>query len=355
MVRKTLVFPWVLALSVSGCFSTETTSSRTSSPHDIVSGGTTEPTISAAVAGTIPAGAKAAKIVFRQAFPQGSFDPPPAIGTPAAVGSGARAMRVFNADGSLLATGGPTNANWPKWLTNVEIGITGSANTQGTNPDCARFAAAGEDTSATCDWGSALVPPVPSTGEPCGAAPGLYRVSEMDCANTGYTLNNGTGGPNDPVYIRASFSRNSSYLGTGENIMVVLEYAASALNPAPSNPTTCFTGSLFSPTNTGCADQVWQAFLKRDGNDVVQPYLLLVPPHFAHISQAANSSGMGIVTKQFFLPLAADSQLTTLQISRIKALATGATFQAVCNGASTPANSALCVGMVFHSITFYRM
>lgn len=300
-------------------------------------------------------GAKAAKIIFRQANPSGSFSAPSSGGTTAEPGSGHAATRVFNADGSLLADDGPDDENWPKWLKNVEIGISGANNASATNSNCARFSAASEDTDTLCAFGTDE-----EADDTCGADEGLFRVSEIDCVSSSSTIRTGDGGPSDGVYIRAEISRDSTYLDPTENMLVVLEYAASSLNGSPSNPTSCFSDGAFDPTNTNCSDLSWQIFMKHSADEVVQPYLLFVPPVMASVDMSANSGagrgGSGVATKQFYLPLAGDTDLSFVQISRIKAIgpstlnSNSKKFSEVC-----ATNSALCVGMVFYSMTFFRI
>ncbi|MGZ6311761.1 MAG: hypothetical protein ACXWOH_14085, partial [Bdellovibrionota bacterium] len=269
------------------------------------------PSTSASPTLSVAAGARAAKIIFRQSNPSGSFDSSPAGGTPAVPGSGQQANRVFNADGSLLATKG--SSSWPAWLSSVEIGVSGANNTSSTNGPCAAFASAAEAAATNCDWQGGG-----AGGKPCGAPAGIFRVSEFDCQGT--TVN-GNGGPSDGVYIRAFFNRAN--LGTQENIMVVVEYAASDLNPAPALPTNCFSGGIFSPEN--CSDQTWKIFMKHSGTEVVQPFLMLIPPAFASVNSTTNSGGSGTGTRQFILPMSGDANLSVMQVSRIKTFIPNAT------------------------------
>lgn len=299
---------------------------------------------------TAASGVRAARIIFKQANPSGSFSAPSAAGTVNTPGSGLQATRIFNADGSLLADSGPSDDSWPNWISSVEIGISGSNNTAATNADCARFAATNEENSL-CD------PNGDGTYDvKCGANASLFRVSEYDCVSSGSTIQDGNGGPSDGVYIRVVFDRNTSYLAAHENVMITLEYSAAFLNPAPSAPTSCFTNGIFDPTSTTCADFGWQIFLKHGTSEVVQPFFTLVPPSFASLDSANNRLGAGVSSKQLVIPLASDSTLDTVQISRIKGMSSGASGYTKCKDpASSAANSALCVGTVFYSMTLFRI
>lgn len=305
---------------------------------------------SAATAATTSNSARAARIIFRNTYPFGSFDAAAAAGTAAVPGSGLPATRLFNPDGSPLATNGPTGANWPAWVSSIEIGVSGSANGSAQNADCARFAKSREDTDTLCDFN------LDGTAETaCGAAAGIFRVSEYDCAKGAAA--NGIGGPNDGVYVRVVLDRSTDKLAANENLLAVLEYAASGLNAAPAAPTACFTGGTFNAANPGCGDMNWQIYLKHNAYEVVQPFLMLVPPTLASVNTTLGTGGSGVSTRQFILPLAGDADLRVLQLSRIRGLPISSPhFGDVCNtNGPTSANSALCVGMILYSLTLYRM
>lgn len=305
----------------------------------------------------LPLGPRAAKIIFKTLDKQGSFaSPPPSGGTMNAAGSGIQATTIFNPDGSSLATS-TTSSSWPTWLSTIELGVSGSSNTQATDPDCARFSEVTSDGNAQCnfknDSGATLVN--------CGAPSGYYRVSDYDCQKVSTSTERGIGSgiESDGVYIRATFNRDSSALGANENILAVLEYSASAMNPAPANPTQCFNGGA---TNIqACSDLTWQIFTKHSATEAaLQPFLLLVPPAFAFINFNTGLSGSGVATKQFIIPLGSDADLKVLQISRTgisSSLVTDSDslFTKICNPDGGRSNSALCVGMVFYSLTFYRI
>jgi hypothetical protein len=335
---KTHILIATLLFFVGGCFTPDTVAVKTRALSSATGANST--------ASKFAPGARAAKFIFKQSSPSGSFDASPAGGTPAAVGSGLAAQRVFNADGSALASGGPTNVNWPKWISNLEIGISGQNNPSALNANCARFANASEELSSCHFDGNGAGP-----ATPCGATAGLFRVSELDCAQQAPV--DGNGGPADGVYIRAVFNRDPAVLGTAENIMAVIEYSSSALNGNPANPTSCFLNGNFSPEN--CADSTWKVFMKHTAAEIVQPYLLLVPPAFGSVNNAKNSGGGSVGTKQFYVPLGADGALSIIQISRIKGIGVSPVFTTTCSNGALPANSPLCSGMVIYSITFFRI
>ncbi len=368
-----------LAFSLSACFQTSSTLSQApasngSSPEGSAQTGqaqsaTGDSTSSSSNSTSIPGGARAAKIIFRQSSSSGSFDSAPSTGTRNNPGNGHQAKRVFNADGSLLSSGGPTASSWPKWLSGFEIGISGASNTAAPNSDCARFAATSESVNdSSCQFDTDRDGAF-DAGDvtQCGAPDGYFRVSEYDCTKSGSSTNAGNGGPTDGVYLRATFNRDSSILGTNENILVILEYAASVLNSAASEPSTCFSSGVFSPTREGCTDQLWQAFMKHTPFEVVQPYMMIAPPATHVVNRTQGHFGGLAQSKQFILPLSGDTDITVLQLSRIKgpknlqtAFATESTdaFTMFCSNEGDPnatANSAGCVGMVFYSMTFIRM
>ena len=315
-----------------------------------------------AVAPTIPNGPRAAKIIFKAISNNGSFtDTVPSGGTPAAAGSGLAATTLFNADNTVLSTS-PTAATWPKWVSSIELGISGSANANALNDNCARFASAMSDSNAMCKFKA----PSDNTLFNCGAPAGYYRVSDYDCYNQNKSAGAGNGGrgvgsglDTDGVYIRIQFSRDTSVLGANENIMAVLEYSASGLNPAPLDPSTCVGSGAM--TLDQCADFSWHIFTKHYVSEATQPFLLLAPPTLASVNPILGTGGTGISsTKQFVIPLAGDASLTTLQIARtsfsktlgpdVTTPAPSTSFLQICGP-----NSAFCVGTVFYSLTLYRI
>lgn len=315
-----------------GCILTPTAPQATSSLSSLVA--TVEaPTVS------IPSTAKAVKIFF-QGSPSSSFDLPSSnlLGTVAAVGSGLKPTRIYNADGSILASKGTTDPSWPPWLTSFEIGVSGSNNLSATNPHCANFVYSAENLS---------LPLCLPNSYPCGAPLNQFRVSEYDCTSA----DPGLGGPSDGIYFRAVFNRATTALGASENILVTIEYSASALNPAPVLPLKCFNGGVFTPEL--CSDFTWRAYLKHTPGELLQPFLVVVPP----ISSSPLQAGTGINTKQILLPIAADATLTTFQLSRTGSILTPATtnLSTYCLNGRAYGDSPLCAGMVFYSITFYRI
>lgn len=327
----------------------------------------TQSSTATALSGTpsIPNGARAIKIIFKPVSQSGSFAEPPSSGTTNAAGSGVQVTRLYNPDGTTLASS-TTSTSWPGWLTSFEIGVSGSANSAANNAYCARFATSGtsdsDDSQALCDYGKTGTPT-----QSCGAPGGYYRISDFDCYNTGTETARGigTGLDTDGVYLRAVFNRDTTVLGQTENILAVLEYSASGLNAAPSNPSSCFSSGASSIDS--CADMTWKIFLKHTLSETLQPFLLLVPPTLGYVNTTAATGGSGISTRQFVLPLAGDANLKVLQLTRTGLSTTlgpagatptpDATFQAICapNGVGHVANSALCVGMVFYSLTLYRI
>ena len=297
---------------------------------------------SSAITATYPAGARAAKFYFNNSLTasQASFGIPASGGTVPAAGSGLLATKAYLPSGAVLASS-TSDPNWPVWISSLELGISGSNNTSATNPDCARFADTNDPLAQCFGAGTAN----------CGAPTGTFRVSEMDCSlNAAAPTPNGTA--SDGIYVRTTFNRSTSALGALENIMAVLEYTASSYNAAPTNPVSCLNNGIFDPTVSGCADEVWQAFLGHSATEVNQPFLLLVPPSANFSNPAQNTLTTGVSAKQIFIPLASDSTLSVFQISRVSSVVPPS---AQCNGASSPADSPFCVGMVLYSITFYRM
>ncbi|MCC7443029.1 MAG: hypothetical protein IT285_15455 [Bdellovibrionales bacterium] len=338
-------FVCLLALSaLGGC--------KSSDPEGASKGGSaSEGTISSLGAGAnalgeYAGGLKGVKIIMKANGTDGSFNPPATgyTGTDSAAGEGYPVTRIFTSGGNLVASNSdPTQ--WPdsiKWLTSFEVGISGSANTNATDADCARFATSEPEdtTNAMCDWDGNVSTPA----MPCGAPIGMYRVSETNCNAAGA----GTGGQTDPIFIRFGLNRATTRLGTAENLLVIVEYAASSYWPAPADPTFCYNTALgiFDPTHTNCSDMSWQLFLKHSAGDSVIPFLTLIPPSFGHRDGAGNHGGSGVSTKQLFIPIAGDPALTLVQLSRIRSKTTAT---------NCPDNSPLCFGTLYYSVTILRI
>lgn len=338
-----------LMISMTGCF----TSTGTLTTSAVIT----------QAANTLPSTVRAAQIVFSTSATTGSFNVPAPGGTAPGVGNGLQAMRVFNPDGSALASAGPTGTNWPTWLQNFEIGVSGPSNTGATGNNCARFAVPGES-AAPCTFPN-------ETGTPTCGVDGYYRVSEVDCGVAPPTQGNGT--DQDGVYFRAVFSRNPALLGAAENIMAVVNYSASAFNPAPANPSTCFVNGVFTPE--ACSDFTWKVFVEPTLplTTPSQPFMMMIPPapYYVNGSTTGNSS-TNSVSRQFIIPLASNQSYTTVQFSRIQSTLNSATgvsnaFTSACDPNSAPptsnpartngsgANTPLCAGLVVYSITFYRI
>ena len=320
------------------------TACLTPAPNGTTSTITTNPAPSPTA--VLPDGPKAVKIIFKQDPDLGSFDSAPSNGTKTARGSGFHASRFFKPDGKTLLS------SRPSWLVDFEIGLSGSQNEKANNSACARFATNVEIANSTCSY-AAGVP-----GVKCGASGAYYRVSEWDCAqNTNPVSGNGT---TDGVYIRAYFSRLPENLAATENILAVVEYTSSAFNLPNADPATCFNGGDFTGQN--CADFIWHAYLRPNDDNHVQPFMLFVPPMNGFVNPTLGTGGGGTTTRQIMLPLAANPDAKIFQLSRITSSAKlqtdaanpGSDFSKECS-TSGVGNSPLCAGMVFYSITFYRM
>jgi hypothetical protein len=308
----------------------------------------------------VPAGAKAFQVVLGSGA-SGSFtETTPTNGT--APGAGLAAVQLFDPkDGVTVLANGTTDPNWPAWLYSVTLGISGTTNTSAPNPNCATFASANEESQSNCNYGNGNVS--------CGASAGQFRVSEVDCGYGAPATTNGNGGGGDGVYIQAYFNR--AHLGPTENIMVVVNYIASTYNagantlpapvPAPATPS-CFSNGAFSPAS--CADFTWQMYMKHSPTEVVQPFMAFVPPIYNYASSSASTSPTWS-TKQFIVPFSGDQNLNTIQFSRVTSLLNSApntnttTYLSACDAGvsrtSGGADSPKCAGIIFKSITFFRI
>ena len=109
-----------------------------------------------------------------------------------------------------------------------------------------------------------------------------------------------------------------------------------------------------SPPRSDCTDFTWQIFVKGSLSDLVPPFLLLAPPFYGSVNTANETGGSGIATRQFVVPLASYPDAKVIQFSRMSGIQSGTPNGATIRG-DCPSNSALCVGMVFYSMTFFRI
>lgn len=330
-----------LTIFGSSCFSTPG-----SAPSSTTSTSTTS-----TVAVAENAGEKAVKIIFKTGD-GGSFDSAslPATGTTIdTVDGGYEATAVYTMDNVKLIKG--VSSLWPKWLSRFEIGISGSSNLGADNADCARFAT-NTESQPNC---------VDSLGGSFQCAvQNFFRVSEYDCMQNSLVTENGS--YSDGVYLRAVINRSSEALGSSENLMAVLEYTAAGIQGTPTDITKCFTADGVAPQE--CSDLLWNAYLW-DKDPATKPvplsrFLMLIPP-ITSFSDDTSKTNTGLrMTRQIFIPLASNSSIQAFQLSRITSnqlyTVRNTTLLNRCsNGGVGSGNSPLCAGVVFYSITFYRI
>lgn len=342
---------FLIPITLAGCFSGEGSDLRT--------------TTSSQSGLTVASGTKAVKIVFSLA-PTGSFETDTTklgSGTAPAVGSGLQVTRLYDpTTGSAIATSGPSGSDWPTWITRIELGISGTTNTSAQSGGCAKFADASESAN-TCDFDGDG-----TYSDLCGTPSGYFRVSDWDCQQS--TIANGAGTASDGVYVRVQFNRATQYLGSAENVLVLLEYATHSPRRSATAPTDCVTAGTFDPSASGCADLLWQAYLKRLITDTTAPFMMVVPPTIGRIVLPPGGTTpvmtKGLSTKQILLPLSSDSSLSIFQLSRTTAMpltttvpigAGAATVDTMCNpnGAGAGSGSAGCFGVTLYSMTLIRM
>lgn len=331
-------------------------------------------TTSSTSTSTALSGVKSAQFIFKNTAGScnpsspttclGSFGTAPSGGTTPGKGNGLAATVVFNPDGSFLAKN-TTDTNWPSWISSVEIGITGSSNTYSvssttysSNSNCARFTTATEALATNCNFGTA--------NSSCDGPANGFRVSEVDCVYgtdpNSQGVGSGSGSLTDNVYIRATFNRAA--LGPNENVMVVVNYAASSYHAPDKNPQDCFHNGAFAPEY--CSDFTWKLFLRHTDTETVQPFMVFLPPTYSYVVNNSNASGAVSATRQFILPFAADQNIQTVQLSRMTQPSgtillqhSDTSFTSACDAgglsSSGGGNSPLCAGIVFNSITFYRI
>jgi len=280
-------------------------------------------------------GVKGIKIVTSIASGTGSFSAPSAVPTPALIPSGypgsdgsatylpgVQPTQYFTIDGSSALVK-------PDWLVDFQLGITSTSSSSA----CAAFGGSG-----------AL------------DAQNYYRISEADCGST----SNGLGGGTDPVFARIVLNRDSSLIGTAENLMIQVEYQASGLHLNSD-------GSSTNPEDD--LDQLWKIFWNSTlgVSSLPKPFAIFVPPNYGACMdsgsgmspgppddhcQDADYKGAPVKVKQILIPLSAYPDMSVIQLTRVKGRINqvGNYVSSFCSS-----DSPLCLGVVIRSITLMRM
>lgn len=295
-----------------------------------------------AVTRFVSTGAKAVKIITSDAA-GGSFSVPTLVpvSTPvpplfpgydgsAVYTPGVSAVTYYDVDGT-------TSISKPSWLHDVQLGITGITSTS----TCAAFGGSG-----TLD------------------VSGFYRVSESDCG----AVSNGTGSNVDPVFIRIVLNRDTTVLGSAENLMVQVEYQASSIRLNSD-------GVSSNPEDN--LDQLWKMFWNTSLSSSASPsvFSIFVPPNYSSCQSGGTSTagapgnctgtytGAPITVRQMIFPLSAYPTMSVIQISRVKGRINNVSFfdspanTIPVNYVSSfcPADQPLCLGLVVRSLTLMRM
>lgn len=283
-------------------------------------------------------GTKAVKLITSKNVATGSFTNPSAVPTVTPIPTlypgydgtttylpGASASTYFDVDGT-------NTLSKPDWLVDVQLGVTGVS----TSATCAKFGD-GANTLDVTDY---------------------YRTSEVDCTSG----QNGTGSPTDPVFIRIVLNRDTSVLGSAENLLVQVEYQASGLHLNSDGASTNLEENL---------DQLWKIFWDSTLGSGSSPkaFGVFVPPNDAACLQSGTGTtgapgncvvgssyrGGPIKVKQILIPLSAYPDLKVIQLSRVRsrisAIAPDDYVPSYCLSSSSP----LCLGVVIRSITLVRM
>jgi hypothetical protein len=297
-------------------------------------------------------GTKVIKINTNDLTGVGSFSVPTAMPAPTVVPpslpgyDGVSTYLPGISAATYYAADGVTVIAQPSWLLDFQLGITGLPGAT----TCATFGGSGsEDVS------------------------GYYRTSEADC---GASNNSGTGNNNDPVFIRIILNRASGVIGTAENLLVQVEYQASALHLNSD-------GISNNPENN--LDQLWKVFWNTSllGSSTPSVFSMFIPPNYAACVNGGSGTtgapgncvsgypGAPDMVKQMIIPISSYSTLTEIQISRMAGRVNNTTDTFPGSAPSPgPVNyvapffstssvcqsgSPLCLGVVIRSVMLMRM
>lgn len=340
---STLSVPVFLLLG--GCFNSQSSrldQTLKASPSPLSSSQTQSNTSEGSTSGssTSSSGSQAVRVYFRTLDKElGSFPLPSSSGTENLPMKGLFATKLYKPDQSILVSGNPQSPDWPAWIEGIEVTLSGQSNLALPNAQCAQFLRnevnlSDEQKDYRGDMGS-------------------LQVSEADCgpptSDSSLTKNGtiiGNGGPNDGFSIRVYFNRDVN-MGPTENILLTLQYQASgSIGIAPDK-----TSALNCNSATGikdCPEMLYQVYLKNSPTDVLQPFVMLIPPIHSPLNELGYTN-RDYTQKQIFIPLAAYPSVKVIQISRIFGL--GEWAREKCGGTLSPR----CLGVIFHSLTLHRI
>ena len=310
----------------------------------------TSTAVSASAANKFASGTKAVTIIANNTS-SGSFWPPPVsvpVSTtviPSTFPGGNGTSTYLPGVSPTVFFDAPVNGNVivkPSWLLDFQMGIT-NTNPVGT---CAAFGSA-----ATMD------------------VQNYYRVSEPSCG----AVANGSGQNNDPVFFRIVLDRTDTQIGTAENLIVQVEYQASAVH---------LNSDLVAPATTldQSVDQLWRIFWNDTLKTTSTPktFATFVPPNYAaciatgtgttslgtatdncYATSNPNYRGAPIKTRQFIIPLSTYPTMQVIQFSRVTGrINQGGTdyVHSFCNAPNGVGPDApLCAGVVIRSVTLMRI
>ncbi len=289
-------------------------------------------------------GTKGVKIITSDTV-GGSFSTPTTTPTPTPIpltypgGDGASTYLPGISPATYYDLDGTNTITKPSWLLDFQMGISSTS----YSGECAAFGGGANDLDPA----------------------NYYRVSEMDCDATscnGGTCN-GTGSGTDPVFFRIVLDRTTSQIGSGENLLVQVEYQASGLHLNSDGSAAAAEDNL---------DQLWKIYWNSSLKSTVtpKPFGVFIPPNYSACLSSGTSNvgapgscphgtpntyrGSPVKVRQFVIPLSAYPDMKVIQFSRVKSRITAAGADNYVDD-FCDSNEPLCLGVVIRSVTIMRM
>lgn len=290
--KKNILIAVFALVSLSGCFSSgqpvtataaSSSSASTSTSSSTTSGtSSTDATTSSSISFT---GTNAVQIITKANSSNGSFD---SAAVPVAGGLPLLATRIFNLDGSQIATG-----SIPSWFAQAKIFLTSTRTTAGAptyvgdDTPCAYFDSYSTDNNPDTSGFYTID----------GAHDQNGNVDTDQCAGTALSELN---------QLAFYFQVNRAAMNATDKLQIIVK--AKLIDPPNTAPTvsTCVVGGNFDASN--CTNTLYTISMRSAPAAVTKPFYIMFP----------SAKALDLLSESILLPLPINTNITTISIDRVK-------------------------------------